>query len=87
VGGSHLVLRDGDEVKGSITNQTIRAYINGTMVLQITDSVYTSGNPGIGFYLAGGTGVNDDFGFKSMVATDGLGAAAPSAPTNLHVVP
>jgi hypothetical protein len=87
VGGSQLILKDGDEIRGSITNQTIRAYINSAMVLQVTDGVFASGNPGIGFYLAGGTGVNNDFGFKSVTASDGMGGTRPAAPDNLHVVP
>jgi hypothetical protein len=69
--GAHLVLRDGDVVKGSISNSTIRAYINGRLVLQGNDRTYPTGNPGIGFYLQGTTGVNLEYGFKSVTVSDG----------------
>jgi len=42
------------------------------MVLQGKDRTYTSGNPGIGFFLRGTTGVNGDYGFTSFTAMDRL---------------
>ena len=69
-GGSQYILREGDVVKGVISNQTISAYINGVKVMQVTDSTFSSGNPGLGFYLANATGVNTDYGFTSFTASD-----------------
>lgn len=69
-GGSQYILHTGDTVSGSISNDTITAYINGTPVLQGTDTNYASGNPGIGIFIQGATGVNGDYGFASYTATD-----------------
>ena len=63
-------IRDGDVIKASIIGSTITAYINNKRVLQGTDRTYTSGSPGIGFFLQGATGVNGDYGFTSFTATD-----------------
>jgi len=43
-------LRDGDVVKGIVIGNTITAYINGRPMLQATDSMWTDGQPGIGFF-------------------------------------
>jgi hypothetical protein len=65
-------VRDGDTLKAEIIGTTINAYINGQLVLSRTDSKFSAGNPGIGFYLQGGTGaLNADFGFRSITATGG----------------
>ena len=63
---------------------TITVYKNGTQVLQGTDSTYTSGAPGIGFYD------NQDsnwtsFGFSSFSASNvsGSDTTPPSTPTSL----
>ena len=64
-------LRDGDVVKATILGNTISAYINGTLVLQGTDSAFSSGNPGLGFYNEGGTPANNsEFGFTSFRAEE-----------------
>lgn len=65
-------LHNGDIVKATISGRTITVYINGTEVLQGMDSTYTSGRPGIGFFLQGAAGVNGDYGFTSFTATDEL---------------
>jgi len=70
--GSQCIIQDGDEVKATITNQTITAYINGVPILQGTDPTYSSGNPGMGFFIEGATGVNGDYGFTNFTASDGL---------------
>lgn len=72
--GSQYNLHAGDTVTGTISNNTITAYINGTQVLQGTDGTYSSGNPGMGIFLQGTTGVNGDYGFTSFTATDGVNA-------------
>jgi hypothetical protein len=59
----------GDVVKATIMGSVITAYVNGTRVVQATDGVYATGNPGIGFYLEGATGVNSDYGFTSFTVT------------------
>jgi hypothetical protein len=81
-------IRDGDVVKATIVGSTITGYINGVQVTQGTDGTFTSGNPGIGFYLRGGAGSNVDFGFTTFTATDGslTTAPAPAPPTNVRIM-
>ena len=70
--GSRYGVRDGDVVKATIIGNVITAYINGVQILQATDNTYTSGNPGMGFFLQGATGVNRDYGFTRFSASDVL---------------
>jgi hypothetical protein len=76
-GGSQCILHTGDTVSGSISNDTITAFINGSPILQGTDTHYASGNPGIGIFIQGASGVNGDYGFTSFTATDGLDTPPP----------
>ncbi|MGH2398043.1 MAG: hypothetical protein ACRDFW_13940, partial [bacterium] len=76
--GSGPGIRDGDVVKATISGNVITAYINGVPVLQGTDGTFTSGNPGIGFYLNGAAGANADYGFTTFTASDGGLTTAPS---------
>jgi hypothetical protein len=72
-------IHDGDVVKATIDGSTITAYINGVPVVQGTDSTYTSGSPGMGFYIQGGsTSQEADYGFTSFAATDGGSTAQAS---------
>jgi hypothetical protein len=65
-------ISDGDTLKAEIIGTTIRVYINGALVLTGSDSTFATGNPGIGFYLQGGSSAtNSDFGFYSITATGG----------------
>ena len=70
--GSQCMLHNGDVVAATITNSTITAYINGAQIVQGIDSTYSSGSPGMGFYIQGTTGVDGDYGFTSYSATDGI---------------
>jgi hypothetical protein len=78
-------LVEGSVVKATISGGTITAYINGVQVAQQTDSnPFTTGSPGIGFWLHGlPVSNNADFGFTSFAASDG--SAPPAAPTNLLI--
>ncbi|MFB3921960.1 MAG: hypothetical protein ACE145_09570 [Terriglobia bacterium] len=68
--GSKYGVKDGDVVKASMIGNVLTVYINGVQVVQISDDRFVSGNPGMGFYLAGTTGAIGDFGFSSFMATD-----------------
>jgi len=72
---SPVALHDGDRVKCTISGAspaTITSYINGVKVAQGTDGTFTTGNPGMGHFLQGGTSaVDTDFGFASYTASDG----------------
>ena len=67
--GSQCGVASGDVVKASMVGNVITAYINGVQVLRATDDTFKSGNPGIGFYIEGATGVDSDYGFTSFTAT------------------
>jgi hypothetical protein len=78
---------DGDILKATISGSTITAYKNGVQVLQATDSTYTNGAPGMGFYIESGSSItNSDFGFSAFNADDGQGGATPAAPSRLSAV-
>jgi hypothetical protein len=68
--GSRYGVANGDVVKASIIGNVITVYINGVQILQATDNTFKTGNPGIGFFIDGATGVNADFGFSSFTATE-----------------
>ena len=70
MGGSRYGVKIGDVVKASMIGNTLTVYINGEQIFQLTDDKFASGNPGMGFFLDGATGVNRDFGFSSFMATD-----------------
>src|SRR6202035_54803 len=79
-------LHNGDVVTATAIGSTLTAYINGVKIVQVTDSTYSDGSPGMGFYNQRGTlGNNSDYGFTSFTATDGLtgDTLPPSIPTNL----
>jgi hypothetical protein len=64
--GRELV--SGDVVTGKVIGNTIAAYINGIEMYQATDSVWTSGQPGIGFFKRT-AGQNSDLAITSYTAT------------------
>ena len=68
-GGSKFGVANGDVVKATIVGKVITAYINGVKVLQATDDTYPGGSPGMGFYLEGAGGVNEDYGFTRFTAS------------------
>jgi len=73
-------LRDGDEFKASIKGNVISVYLNNALIAQGQDdgargAPYTTGNPGMGFFIRrfcdpSDTGTNEDFGFTSFNATE-----------------
>ncbi len=82
--GAQYGIASGNVVKATVIGNVITVYINGTQVAQVTDGTFAAGNPGMGFYLSGGSGMNTDYGFTNLTAADGLTAnATPSTPSNL----
>lgn len=73
-------ISDGDIIKATIVGSTITAYVNGTSIFSVTDTTYTTGAPGVGFYfkVSSGTPANSDFGLSAFSVTDGLAVAPPS---------
>ena len=64
--GSKYGVKTGDVVKASLLGKILTVHINGVQMIQVTDDKFTSGNPGIGLYLEGATGVMGDFGFSTV---------------------
>jgi len=73
-------LRSGDIVKAAISGSTITASVNGAAILSVTDSTFTTGNPGMGFYIQGNSAAREgDYGFTSFAATDGSATQATAS--------
>jgi len=88
INSSAVGVHNGDILSATISGTTITAFINGVQQLQVSDTTYSTGNPGIGFFVQGITGVDNQFGFTNYNATDGVGNPAglqPSPPTALSV--
>lgn len=64
--GRNLV--SGDIIKANIVGNVITAYVNGVQRLQATDTRWTSGQPGMGFFKRT-TGLNSDLALTSFSAT------------------
>jgi chitodextrinase len=81
-------LNDGDVVKATVIGNVITAYINGRAIVSVTDDTFSGGNPGMGFYVQGAIGVNQDYGFTSFSASDGSTPdnTPPSTPANLSAI-
>ena len=79
-------LKNGDQIKATVVGSTITTYINNVAIFSVNDSTFTNGNPGIGFYLQGGSSaLNADYGLTSFAASGG--ATPPSTPANLRILP
>jgi hypothetical protein len=74
----------GDVLKATMVGSTITVYMNNIQIMQCSDSTYSTGNPGIGFYLQG-AGTNSGFGFSAFSATDGS-TTPPTPPSNLSTI-
>ena len=79
--GTQFAVRDGDVLSAKIAGNVITAYINGVQKAQVDirimgGTVYTTGNPGMGFNLESGnlggacSGTNGNYGLTSFTATD-----------------
>ena len=87
--GNIAALANGNKVKADISGSTITTYIDRgsgyVQQCQATDSTFTGGKPGIGFYNRG-SATNANFGFTSFTASDG-DFTPPAPPKNLRVLP
>ena len=75
--GANYGVTNGDVMTATIVGNRITAYKNGEMMGSVTDDIFTSGNPGIGFNLQnaepGCAGTNDRYGFSRFSVTDSIG--------------
>lgn len=60
---------NGDVYRAEITGTTIKLYQNGILILQVTDSTYSSGQPGLGFWPVDGA-TPASMGWSSYTAGD-----------------
>jgi hypothetical protein len=79
---------NGDTYKATITGTSstvITVFHNGTNVMSVTDSStpWTSGDPGIGMFVQGGTGLDANFGMSNFAASDGVAALATTAASSI----
>jgi hypothetical protein len=60
--GAEYGVKDGDEVEAYIAGNHIRGLVNGREVIAVTDDVFKTGAPGIGFnFFVGNTNVDHGF--------------------------
>jgi hypothetical protein len=67
--GREIHAVNGDVIMATANGSTITAYLNGSAIFSVDDTTFTSGSPGIGFFLQGATGINGNFGFSDFTAT------------------
>ncbi len=93
--GPLSTLVNGDVLEGTVTGSTptiITGYVNGTEIMQVTDTgqagwgPWTSGNPGIGFYDSQDNNWND-FAFSSFTATASSAAISPPGIASFSATP
>jgi hypothetical protein len=61
-------VKDGDTLTCTIVGDTITLAVNGVERAKGSDTTFTSGNPGIGFFRRNHSNAESDFGFTSFVA-------------------
>jgi hypothetical protein len=72
--GAGIGCADGDVLKATVAGKnvaTITVYKNGVQILSVTDrcAPIRTGNPGIGFFLEGATGLDAEYGFRDFRAS------------------
>ncbi|HLZ30731.1 MAG TPA: carbohydrate-binding protein [Chloroflexota bacterium] len=83
--GTQCAISTGDVIRATIIGSTITGYRNGTPIFQVSDGMFTSGNPGMGFFLRNLSQVGNsaNFGFGNFTArTIGSTPTSTPAPTN-----
>lgn len=74
--------KNGDVVQAAISGSSITVYKNGTSMLTATDSKYTSGSPGMGFYIQNVQGTasaaDAEFGVSAFSAAGSAGSNSSS---------
>jgi len=60
-------LRNGDVMCATAIGSTLTLYVNNVQIVQVADTKYAEGSPGMGFYNQGGTLANNsDYGFADF---------------------
>jgi hypothetical protein len=68
VGGQQA--QDGDVIRAEISGNVIRVYKNGALALTGSDSTWSSGQPGIGFWVRAPGTTLSSYGWRSFEAGD-----------------
>lgn len=63
--GAEYGVQDGDIIEASVVGSRIAGFINGREVISVTDAMFTSGSPGIGFNFGVGD-TNVDHGLTAF---------------------
>jgi hypothetical protein len=64
-------LRNGDVMCATAIGSTLTLYVNDVQIVQVADTAYAEGSPGMGFYNQGGTLANNsDYGFADFFASN-----------------
>jgi len=58
----------GDVIRFQVIGSAIKAYKNTVLALEVTDTVFTDGNPGVGSFMRGSGNVLANLGWQSIVA-------------------
>ena len=74
-------IANGDVLKGTVVGNVITLYVNGTERLHVTDNTYNGGSPGIGFFVQGGSGLIENYGFSNFSASDDGSPTSTPGPT------
>jgi len=63
-------VHEGDTLRAQIVGSTIIMTLNGSQIASVTDSTFSSGNPGMGFWRGSPSGAfSGDYGFTRFAAT------------------
>ncbi len=74
-------VHNGDVLMATNVNGLLTLYDNGTAIITATDTTYTAGTPGMGFWNVGGTTADlAHYGFSNFSATDGTAKGTNNAP-------
>jgi hypothetical protein len=70
LGGAPSGVHEGDTLAAQIVGSTITMTLNGNQIASVSDSTFSSGNPGMGFWRGSPSGAfAGDYGFTSYAAT------------------
>lgn len=67
--GNVVAPKGGDVIRATALGNVITLYLNNQVLAQATDSTYSAGNPGMGFFKDRDGAANTEFGFESYTAT------------------
>jgi hypothetical protein len=82
----NFAIHDGDVIEANNIGGKLKLLVNGVVEFSTTDTTYSNGSPGVGFWQIGGTTANLlDFGLTNFSASDLGGNTPPQPPTNLRV--